>query len=387
MQTTKLQFIVLGGANAGKSSILRRYFYNRFDHDRMPTMGADYFSRRIDYPIIEVKGEDEDAAAVPYSDEKKDGSTTNVTGENQTISIQVWDTPGRERYSHLENKNRKAQYTASFSDNFLRNADAAVLVYDVSSSTSFTHVLKWHSELMEQLRRMEAIGDRRRPLPILIVGNKIDIVQERDTQKELRKMEVVRQRKVMGFQGNDFRGNDYRYEYTASSSPSSKVISPSSSSSLSQSKNSSSKSRASREEQAPSRSRFELSTYMGTKTSYLESILNNEVYRGSYLDSLLSSEDKSHPDKDMVLLWCMRNGLMHLDVSAKTGDGITELMDQLVKTALEQRQKDRELRLRNSGTKLSDLRTNDELDLHRRYAPKGRSCFGLSLQNCCKPSQ
>ena len=56
----------------------------------------------------------------------------------------------------------------------------------------------------------------------------------------------------------------------------------------------------------------------GDQTSYLEAVLNNEV-RGSYLESLLNTEDGSHPDKDMVLLWCMRNGLKHMEVSALDG--------------------------------------------------------------------
>jgi hypothetical protein len=40
---------------------------------------------------------------------------------------------------------------------------------------------------------------------------------------------------------------------------------------------------------------------------------------GWYLDSVLNTEDGSHPDRDMVLLWCMRNGLTHCEVSALDG--------------------------------------------------------------------
>jgi hypothetical protein len=38
-----------------------------------------------------------------------------------------------------------------------------------------------------------------------------------------------------------------------------------------------------------------------------------------YVDSVLNTEDISHPDRDMVLLWCMRNGLTHMEVSALDG--------------------------------------------------------------------
>jgi GTPase SAR1 family protein len=139
---------------------------------------------------------------------------------------------------------------------------------------------------------MKANEDRHRKLPIVIVGNKIDIFEERKKQKKLRKKEVVRQRDVLKLGGN-WTGKDYRYEYSASPPslhPSSSIVDSSSSSSTS-----------SRPQQ------LELLTYydLGTNRNYLEAILNSEVYRGSYLDSLVSAEDKSHPDKDMVQLWCM----------------------------------------------------------------------------------
>jgi hypothetical protein len=164
--------------------------------------------------------------------------------------------------------------------------------------------------------------------------------------------ESVPQRDVMGFQGSSFRGKDSRYEYRASSNCSSSNSSPRNqskqfigvSSSLSpssssanlkstttaapmspQSKRNSHKkiTKKSKNANQPDKrkNRFEISTYMGTggQTSYLKAVLSNECVRGSYLESLLSTEDRSHPDKDMVLLWCMRNGLKHVEVSALDG--------------------------------------------------------------------
>lgn len=160
----------------------------------------------------------------------------------------------------------------------------------------------------------------------------------------------VPQRDVMGFQGNSFRGKDSRYEYRASSNCSSSNSSPrhqskhyTGLSSLSPSSSSSNlkstttaaptsprskrnKKKSNKKNKKPNnpdkrKNRFEISTYMGTggQTSYLKAVLSNECVRGSYLESLLSTEDRSHPDKDMVLLWCMRNGLKHVEVSALDG--------------------------------------------------------------------
>jgi predicted GTPase len=86
-----------------------------------------------------------------------------------------------------------------------------------------------------------------------------------------------------------------------------------------------------------------------------------------------------------------------MEVSAKRGDGINDLIQQLIKIAIEQQQQQQQLDSSNAtiyggafvgsnGTNMmSLLQRNDELDLHQRYAPKSQSCFRLPFQRCCKP--
>jgi small GTP-binding protein len=220
----KLKCLVLGGASAGKTSILRRYFNGNFQPHRVPTLGSDFYTRRIPNPLSDP--------CLDYGDddEKKMDPPLNV-------SMQVWDTPGRERFA----ANRKFKYTAAFSDSFFKNADAALLVYDITSSTSFTQLLNWHYDLQERIRRLQASGQRTRPFPVLIVANKMDILQERDTiMDQHHNIKTVDQRDVMGLTGKDFRGKDSRYEYRASP-PSATGAVPS-----------------------EHRNRCEISTYMGT---------------------------------------------------------------------------------------------------------------------------
>jgi small GTP-binding protein len=194
----KLKCLVLGGASAGKTSILRRYFNGTFQPQRVPTLGSDFYTRRIPNPLSDP--------CLENDDEKKVDPPLNV-------SMQVWDTPGRERFA----ANRKFKYTAAFNDSFFKNADAALLVYDITSSTSFTQLLNWHYDLQERIRRLQASGQRTRPFPVLIVANKMDILQERDTiMDQHHHSKTVEQRDVMGLTGKDFRGKDFRYEYRAS---------------------------------------------------------------------------------------------------------------------------------------------------------------------------
>ena len=380
----KLKFIVLGGANAGKTSILRKYFHGIFDPARRPTVGSDFFTKKMEHS---VKENNESISSSPCNgdEEKKESSSLTFQHDHPraTLSMQVWDTPGRERFAANQTK---PMYTAAFSDNFFKSADAALLVYDITSSTSFTHVLKWYEDLMTRIRRLEASGGRTRPFPVLIVGNKIDILRERATHPS-RQLAVVRQRDVMGMQGKSFRGKDSHYEYTTSAPPRTETNTSTTSSSTSLHTGSA-------RHTAMDRNRHELSTYMGTdeKTNYLQAVLNNDVQIGSYLESLLSTEDGSHPDKDMVLLWCMRNGLKHMEVSAMDGTGLDELMDMAIDLALEAGNT-----VTNSaaavnhgddalaGLSVGELQRNDELDLHGRYGAKSNSCFMLPFKFCCNP--
>lgn len=255
---TRVKCIVLGAAGAGKTSILRRYFNNTFSSDRVPTQGSDFYTGRVKTPSLQSLNDE---------DEKKD--------DYADVSLQVWDTAGRERFV----AGRKAKYTAALSDEFFRYADAAMLVYDANSSTSFTQLLKWHADLMRRMKELQI-----EKMPILIVANKMDVLK-REFEPQQRRT-TVPQRDVMGLHSN-FRGKDMPYEYRASP--------PS----------------ISKEDSTDNGRRVEISTYMATGDTWTTDAM--------YVDSVLNTEDISHPDRDMVLLWCMRNGLKHVEVSALEG--------------------------------------------------------------------
>jgi hypothetical protein len=109
----------------------------------------------------------------------------------------------------------------------------------------------------------------------------------------------------------------------------------------------------------------------------------------------------------MVLLWCMRNGLKHYEVSAATGQGVDIAIDALVELAIESRNKNEEEQnvatgnrpttnndnsngngINGNGNSIATLtasaapangtysfQRNQKLDLHQRYAPKEDPCF------------
>lgn len=334
----KIKCAVLGGVCAGKTSILRRYFNGSIPcpgSSRNPTLGSDFFSRNIV------------CAMDDHSDE-------------MTVSLTIWDTPGRENLA-----SRRSKYRAAFSDSFFRSLDAIILVYDVSSSTSFSHVLQWHADLTERMKRLVDSGARDRALPILVAANKMDIMKRRGTEQS-RPQHPKNKRDVIGLRGKDFRGKDSTYEYTVSQPPTIRHITSASGGSIAETKG--------------HRNRFELSTYMGTgdQISYLEQFFNND-YRGSYLESLLSTEDGSHPDMEMVLLWCRRNRLVHHTVSALDGTGIDDLMVAMTRLAM-QSMVDSTAWLNNKDI-MNWTILNEELDVHRRY--ESRRCQFPLFRKCC----
>jgi small GTP-binding protein len=216
---TKLQFLVLGAAGAGKTSILRRYFYKTFeDGMRLPTLGSDFYAGRVAHP-----GSKETTQTTDASDDTEQQQQQPQHKQQQQqqqpgveIRLQMWDTPGRERFA----SKRRLRYETSLSDSFFRQADAIMLVYDMTNSTSFTQLLGWYADLVEMKHKisMKETGTRR-VLPIMIVANKLDIFQSDKDRREAphypQQNTADEQRDVLGLRGN-FRGNDFRYEYRVS---------------------------------------------------------------------------------------------------------------------------------------------------------------------------
>jgi small GTP-binding protein len=94
-----IKVIVLGCANVGKTSLMKRYANGKFSPDRRVTTGADF-------------------------------ATKTITLNGQAIRIQIWDTAGQERF-----------HANTLGGPFYRGADGALIVYDVSDATTFEQVV------------------------------------------------------------------------------------------------------------------------------------------------------------------------------------------------------------------------------------------------------
>ena len=101
-----LKVIILGDSGVGKSSLMNLFVNKKFSNQYKATIGADFL-------------------------------TKEVTVDDRTVTMQIWDTAGQERFQSLGVA-------------FYRGADCCVLVYDVTSPSSFKSLDAWRDEFLIQ---------------------------------------------------------------------------------------------------------------------------------------------------------------------------------------------------------------------------------------------
>jgi len=134
----QLQFklVLLGESAVGKSSLVLRFVKNQFDDYRESTIGAAFLTQTVNL---------------------EDGTS---------VKFEIWDTAGQERYKSL-------------APMYYRNANCAVVVYDITQTASLEKARNWIRELQRQADPS---------IVIALCGNKSDLEARRQvTQEEARK--------------------------------------------------------------------------------------------------------------------------------------------------------------------------------------------------------
>lgn len=127
----KYKLVFLGDQSAGKTSIITRFMYDKFDNTYQATIGIDFLSKTM------------------YL-------------EDRTVRLQLWDTAGQERFHSLI-------------PSYIRDSSVAVVVYDVTNRQSFLNTSRWIKEV-----RTERGSD----VIVVLVGNKTDLVDKRQVSIE-----------------------------------------------------------------------------------------------------------------------------------------------------------------------------------------------------------
>ncbi|KAM8974671.1 ras and EF-hand domain-containing protein-like isoform 2-T2 [Pelodytes ibericus] len=119
------RLVLAGDAGSGKSSFLLRLCLNEFRGEIPTTLGVDFQMKKL-----------------------------LVDGDHTTL--QIWDTAGQERFR-------------SIAKSYFRKAHGVLLMYDVTSESSFLNVRQWIDEIKNS-------SDK--PIPMMLIGNKTDMRTE-----------------------------------------------------------------------------------------------------------------------------------------------------------------------------------------------------------------
>ncbi|KAG9014765.1 hypothetical protein FRB94_010612 [Tulasnella sp. JGI-2019a] len=120
----QVKLVLLGEAAVGKSSVVLRFVSNEFQANKEPTIGAAFLTQKCRL-------------------------------EDRVLRYEIWDTAGQERFHSL-------------APMYYRNAQAAVVVYDVTKASSLEKAKSWVKELQRQANPN---------IVIALAGNKVDLVQ------------------------------------------------------------------------------------------------------------------------------------------------------------------------------------------------------------------
>ena len=136
MEKLKLAFkmCVFGDSGVGKSSMINRYITAKFDQDLKSTLGAAILMKFIET-------------------------------ETMRITLQIWDFAGEDKFSSLL-------------PSYAKGSSAAIFMCDISKRDSITNIDKW------LLKFNEGSNIRNPKFPVIIVGGKLDLEENRALNKE-----------------------------------------------------------------------------------------------------------------------------------------------------------------------------------------------------------
>ena len=126
----EIKISLLGNLYVGKTSIASRYCKNSFTENYMNTIGGAYQQQNV------------------------------VLNNGTKIKLHIWDTSGQDRFRSMTNL-------------YYRDAQVAILTYDVTNEESFEGLNYWLNELSEKVERDSML--------LCLVGNKNDVEASKKT--------------------------------------------------------------------------------------------------------------------------------------------------------------------------------------------------------------
>ena len=126
----------MGDYAVGKTCIIRRYVSNTFIEDYKASIGVDITSQELDY-------------------------------KDDLVQLQLWDMSGQTDFKLVRKQ-------------FMSGTDIGVIVFDLTRPSSLLNVERWINEIHVMVPE----------LPLVLVGNKSDLSNERKVTREAAKKTI-----------------------------------------------------------------------------------------------------------------------------------------------------------------------------------------------------
>ena len=123
------KILVVGEGNTGKTCLIRRYVHNIFQSTNKATIGVDFALKVLNQ-------------------------------NNRSITLQIWDIAGQERYGQMT----RVYYQA---------AVGAMVVCDASRPDTMDLAIKWKQDLDSKV----FLGNTGRTIPCVLLVNKVDLLE------------------------------------------------------------------------------------------------------------------------------------------------------------------------------------------------------------------
>ena len=127
----RIKLILVGDKSVGKSCIINQFIEKQFVNEYIPTIGSDKIKKEIEI-------------------------------EGKKLKLEIWDTVGQEQYRAVNKI-------------FIKNAQIALIVYDITNKDSFNNLNFWLQEIID-INRKKVI--------CCVLSNKTDLYENQVVDSE-----------------------------------------------------------------------------------------------------------------------------------------------------------------------------------------------------------
>ena len=147
------KLVLIGDGGVGKTTFVKRHLTGEFIKPYVPTKGAEV-------------------------------SPNDFYTTHGLIRLEIWDTAGQEKFGNLR-------------DCYYIGAQCAIIMFDLTSRTTYQNVPKWHKDLTKICEK----------IPIVLVGNKVDV---KDRKLKARQINYHRKKNLQYYDIS--AKSNYQYE-------------------------------------------------------------------------------------------------------------------------------------------------------------------------------